>query len=62
MDAVIGRNAERAIELMTGHLNLTTRILIEALPETSPATAPNWKPTPGVREASEAPIKQVSAD
>jgi DNA-binding GntR family transcriptional regulator len=64
MDAVIGRNAERAIELMTGHLNLTTLILIEALPETSPATAPTWKPTPGsgVREASEAPIKQVSAD
>ena len=31
MDAVIGRNADRAVELMTKHLQLTTQILLDAL-------------------------------
>jgi DNA-binding GntR family transcriptional regulator len=31
MDAVISRNADRAVELMTAHLNLTTQILLDAL-------------------------------
>jgi DNA-binding GntR family transcriptional regulator len=31
MDAVISRDADRAAELMTAHLNLTTQILIDAL-------------------------------
>jgi len=31
MDAVIGRNADLAVKLMTAHLNLTTRILLDAL-------------------------------
>ena len=31
MEAVISRNADRAVELMTAHLNLTTRILLDAL-------------------------------
>ena len=62
MDAVISRNAERAVELMTGHLNLTTRILLEALTDASAAKAPNCTPTPGFHVASEGPIKQVSAD
>lgn len=31
MDAVIGRHSDRAVELMTAHLNLTTHILLDAL-------------------------------
>jgi len=31
MDAVIARNGDRAVELMKAHLNLTTRILLDAL-------------------------------
>jgi len=31
MEAVISRNADRAVELMTAHLNLATQILIDAL-------------------------------
>jgi hypothetical protein len=31
MDAVISRNADRAVELMTNHLQLTTQILLDAL-------------------------------
>jgi DNA-binding GntR family transcriptional regulator len=31
MDAVISRNADRAVELMAAHLNLTTQILLDAL-------------------------------
>jgi DNA-binding GntR family transcriptional regulator len=43
MDAVIGRDADRAAELMTAHLNLTTRILLEALSE-APAANPSERP------------------
>jgi DNA-binding GntR family transcriptional regulator len=43
MDAVIGRDADRAAELMTAHLNLTTRILLEALTE-APAANPSERP------------------
>jgi DNA-binding GntR family transcriptional regulator len=61
MDAVIARDADRAIELMTGHLNLTTRILLDAL-AASDAKAPSAKATPELRAAAEAPSgkRQVS--
>jgi DNA-binding GntR family transcriptional regulator len=39
MEAAIERNADRAVELMTAHLNLTTQILLEALEASSNAEA-----------------------
>jgi DNA-binding GntR family transcriptional regulator len=62
MDAVIGRDAERAIELMTGHLNLTTRILLEALTESTAAKPPEREALQDIHAASEAPTPQVSAE
>ena len=46
MDAMISRNADRAVELMTAHVNLTTQILIDALAE----------------QANTAPAKRIGAD
>jgi DNA-binding GntR family transcriptional regulator len=39
MEAAIERNADRAVELMTAHLNLTTHILLEALEASTNAEA-----------------------
>jgi hypothetical protein len=61
MDAVIARDADRAVELMTAHLNLTTRILLEAL-AASDAKAPHAKATPELRVACEAPIRKGQAN
>jgi DNA-binding GntR family transcriptional regulator len=61
MDAVIARDADRAVELMTAHLNLTTRILLEAL-AASEAQAPHSKATRELRMASEAPIRKGQAN
>jgi DNA-binding GntR family transcriptional regulator len=55
MDAVIARDAERATELMTAHLKLTTAILLEALAGLD-AKAPNAQATRELRVAAEAPI------
>jgi len=61
MDAVISRNADRAVELMTAHLNLTTQILIDALaaPVNSDALYASGMNT--AAKASDA-IKRVRAD